>query len=118
VSLRCLNNNKWTTSTETLSGAGFLNNVTGCSILTNEIYTLPELHGDSHTTFDTSHMFVPDKASIITDHEVRLLDEIMTAPVKQLNAVKSQVMASQQTMDFDSLLHAHYTSLHRERQSY
>jgi len=76
---------------------------------------LPELHGASHATFDTPHMFVPDKASIITDHEVRLLDEITTAPVKQLNAVKSQVMASQQTLDVDSLLHAHYTSLHRER---
>ena len=88
VSLRCLNNNKWISSTETLSGAGFLNNATGCSILTNEIYTLPELHGDSHATFDTPHMFVPDKASIITDHEVRLLDEITTAPVKQLDAIK------------------------------
>jgi len=75
VSLRCLNNNKRTTSTETLSGAGFINKATGCSILTNEIYTLPELHGDSHATFDTPHMFVPDKASVITDHEVRLLDE-------------------------------------------
>jgi len=60
-------------------------------------------------------MYVPDKASIITDHDVRLLDEITTAPVKQLNAVKSQFMASQQTLDVDSLLHAHYASLHRER---
>jgi len=118
VSLRCLNNNKWTTSTETLSGAGFINNATGCCILTNEIYTLPELHGDSHATFVTPDMFVPDKASIITDHEVRLLDEITTAPVKQLDAIQSQSMASQQSLDVDSLLHAHYTSLHRKRQSY
>ena len=39
VSLRCFNNNKWTTSTETLSGADFINNEAGCSTLTNEIYT-------------------------------------------------------------------------------
>ena len=63
-------------------------------------------------------MFVRKKASIIIEHEVRLLNEITTAPVKQLNAVKSQVMASQQTLDVDSLLHGHYTSPHRERQSY
>ena len=69
----------------TLSGAGFINKTTVCSILTNEMDTLPELHGDSHVTFETPHMFVPDKASIITDHEVRLLHEITTAPVKQLN---------------------------------
>ena len=117
MSLRCFSNNKWTASTETLSGAGFINNTTGCSILTHEIYTLPELHGASHAPFDTPNMFVPDKASFITVHKVRLLDEIMTAPVKQINTVKSQVMASQQTLDIDSLMNAHYT-LHREHQSY
>ena len=114
VSLRCLNN-KWATLTETLSEVGLITNVKGCSISTSEIRNLPELYGAFQTTFDTPHMYVPDKIQI-TDHEVRLLEE--TAPVKQLDAVKSQDMASQRTLDGDSLLHAHYTFLHRERHSY
>ena len=44
VNIRCPRN-EWVTRTQTLSGAGLVQNATRCTITTGEIRTLPELHG-------------------------------------------------------------------------
>jgi len=47
VNIRCPRN-EWETRTQTLSGAGLVQNATRCTITTGEIRTLPELRGVAH----------------------------------------------------------------------
>jgi hypothetical protein len=46
VTFRCPSKDSWTSRTETLSDAGLIFNATKCSITTNNLGTLPEIHGE------------------------------------------------------------------------
>jgi len=106
------------TYTETLSGNGVITNATRCSVSTTQMHTLPELHKTSETSLNTLHLYVPEKMSIVTDHETQILEKISPELIQQLNDVKSRVMASPRNLDVDSIVHVHHASLQRERQSY
>jgi hypothetical protein len=88
ITLHCLNDNKWTTYTETLTAAGLITNITGCSISTHDAYTLPELHGSTHAMLDNPHIYMPPKSSIVSHHEAKLLEEITPTEIR-LDAIKS-----------------------------
>ena len=82
------------------------------------MHTLPELYENSGTTLNTLHLYVPEKTSIVTSHERQILEKISPDFTQQLNDVKLRVLASPRTLDVDSIVHIHHTSLQRERQSY
>ena len=82
------------------------------------MHTLPELHKTSETSLNTLHLYVPEKMSIVTDHETQILEKISPELIQQLNDVKSRVMASPRNLDIDSTVHVHHASLQQERQSY
>jgi len=64
-----------------------------------------------------SHFYIPDKLSIVAEHEVKLIEEAMPAAVEQLNEIKTKLTETQLTYDLDSLLHTHRTSLHQWQQT-
>jgi hypothetical protein len=66
ITLHCLNDNKWT---ETLTAAGLITNITGCSIST-------------HATLDNPHIYLPPKSSNVSHHEVKLLEEITPTEIQ------------------------------------
>jgi len=105
ITLRCPSTNGWTTRTETLSDAGIIQNAQRCSIITNELRTLPELHARTQSAVSSTHIYVPDKISIVADHEIPLIKELLQAEVKQLEDVKSKVMVPSHSFDVDSLFH-------------
>jgi len=61
VTIRCRNGNDWRVYNEILSGAGVIHNATECSIATNEIRTLPELHGRVYTKLDTPSLLTNER---------------------------------------------------------
>jgi hypothetical protein len=103
---------------ETLSGNGVITNATRCSISTTQMHILPELHETSETTLNTLHLYVPEKISIVDSHETQILKKISPELIQQLNDVKSQVMVLPCTLDVDSNVHVHHTSLQQDQQSY
>jgi hypothetical protein len=109
-----LKDNKWTTHAETLTAAGLITNITGCSISTNDAYTLPELHGSTHSTLDNPRIYLPPKSSIVSRHEAKLLEKSL----RQKYAIKSQVVSSPHTYHVESLFHAHTISSRREQRTY
>ena len=60
VTLRCPEDNAWTTRTELLHEPGPILNASACSIATEEFRTLPELHGSMQTALDTHCCYIPD----------------------------------------------------------
>jgi hypothetical protein len=58
------------------------------------MHTFPELHKTSETTLNILHVYVPEKISIVTDHEAQILEQISPELMQQLDDVKSRVMAS------------------------
>jgi hypothetical protein len=61
---------------ETLSDTGLIFNSTKCSITTNKLRTLSEIHGGMHSTIDATHFYIPDKIMVVADHEVPLIKQI------------------------------------------
>jgi len=118
VTLRYQYSNQWTSYTETLSGAGLISYASRCSISTEEIHTLWELHGSSQATLDAPHMYLSDMISIIASHKMRLLEDITPAEIKRLNDINSQVMESPQTLDVYSFIYVQHTILCLEQHSY
>ena len=118
VTLRCPSTNGWTSRTETLSDAGIIRNASRCSITTNELRTLPKLHGKTQSAISSTHIYIPDKISIVADHEIPLIKELLPAEVKQLEDVKSKVMVPSQSFDVDSLFHIKQATMHQTHQTY
>ena len=54
ITSRCPITNGWTTYTETLPDTGVIRNASKCSITTNELQTLPELHGEIQSAIVTT----------------------------------------------------------------
>jgi len=115
ITLRCYVNTQWITYTETLYGNGVIANATRCSVSTTQMHTLSELHKTSEATLHTLHLYVPEKISIVTDHETQILEKLSPELIQQLDGVKSRVLASPRILDVDNIVHVHHVSL---RQSY
>jgi len=79
------------------------------------MHRLSELHKTSEATL---HPYVPEKISIVTDHETQILEKLSPELIQQLESVKSRVMASPRNLDVDNIVHVNHVSLQQERQSY
>ena len=101
-----------------LSGAGIIRNASRCFITTGEIRKLPDLQRTTQTELHSLRFYIPDKSSIVAEHEVKLLEEATPETVQQLDKLRSQLTKSQLTFDLDSLLHIPRTSLRQERRTH
>jgi hypothetical protein len=116
VTLRCWKNGAWTTRTASLIGNGMVMNATGCSMSTGAFHTLPELQGSSQPGLDAPRFHLPDKLSVDANAQSSVAPESMPAELTQLDDVLTQLQAQRQTLDVDSLLHVHQTSLQHAQQ--
>jgi hypothetical protein len=55
-----------------LSGTGLIRNASPCSITTSQIRTLADLQGTTRTELHPSQFYIPDKLSIVAEHEGKL----------------------------------------------
>jgi hypothetical protein len=74
--IRCPNGNNWRIYNEVLSEAVIIHNATACSILPNEVRTLPQLHGSAYAKMDTPSLCLPDVSPILEVHEVPQLKKL------------------------------------------
>jgi hypothetical protein len=81
------------------------------------MHTLSELHKSSEATLHTPHLYVPEKFSIVTDHEMQILEKLSPELIQQLDGVNSRIMASPRNLDADNIVQVHNVSLQQERQS-
>jgi hypothetical protein len=73
---------------------------------------------EKRSAISSTHIYVPDKISVVADHEIPQIKKLLPAEVKQLEDVKSKVMAPSQCFDVDSLFHIKQATLHQTRQTY
>ena len=66
--LGCPQANGWITHTASLAGVGQIFNASPCCIITNDIRTSPELHGEMQENIDNTKFYVPDQPSIFANH--------------------------------------------------
>jgi hypothetical protein len=57
---------------------GLIYNASGCAITAIGFQTLPDLQSDFHVTPDVPHLYVPEKVTVVADHERQLLEEAIT----------------------------------------
>jgi hypothetical protein len=59
---------------------------------------------------DAPQLYVPDKITVIADHELGALEEIFPPEVTQLDKITSEVTAPRQITDVNALLHVNGAS--------
>jgi len=59
VTMRCPQANGWITHTASLAVVGQIFNTSHCSIITNDIRTSPELHGEMQENIDNTKFYIP-----------------------------------------------------------
>jgi len=118
VTIRCPQANGWITHTASLAEVGQIFNASHCSIITNDIRTSPELHGEMQQNIDNTKFYIPDQPSIVADHEIPFIRETSPEKVARLDEIKSKVVVPSQTIDIDSLFHIRRTSSRQAQQTY
>ena len=88
------------------------------SITTNELQTLPELHGEMQSAIVNTHFYVPDQIQIVADHELPLIKQISQEEFKRLYEVKSKLTVPLQSFDVISLFHIDKASVRQSHQTY
>ena len=117
ITLRCIESHNQVLRTLSLTGAGLLLNATRCFITSDEFQIFPKLHGTTQTKVNVPTLHLPDSITVVMDFELQQLKDIPPLETHQLNDVHDRVIASLQTCDVESLLHAHQTSLFQERRT-
>jgi hypothetical protein len=113
VTVRCRENGTWSSSSEKLVGGGLLYNASGCAISASGFQTLPSLQGDFQASPDATHLYVPDKVTLVADHELQLLEKALPPDVRRLDDIAASLQTPQ-TVDMGSLLHFQTASVNSE----
>ena len=88
VTLCYRRNDAWTSHMIILFRSSILHNVSRCPLTADLFQTLPELLGDTQATLDATHVYVPDKISVIASHELQTLEEMMPSEIGRLDEIK------------------------------
>jgi hypothetical protein len=118
LTIRCPQPTGWTSRTELLVNAGQILNATRCSITTHEFRTLPELHGETQATTYTDQLYVPDRLSIVAEHELPLIQVVAPEEAARLDEINSNVMMTSQTINTGTLFHIQQASMRQEHRTY
>jgi hypothetical protein len=102
---RCPRVNTWSIGTQTLEGAGLVENATECELTTDGLRTIPELHGAARFNMKTPVIFPPLDVPIIDAHELPDVKAALTSGIGELERLRDNVQASQKTLEVDTLMH-------------
>jgi len=116
VTIRCPNGNDWRIYNGILSEAGVIHKAAACSIVSNEIRTLPELHGSAYTKLDTPSLYLPEVSPILEDHKLTQLQEAFPTEARELGNLRIRLQTPQRSYDLDTLLQLRQTPPLRKRQ--
>jgi hypothetical protein len=68
VTIRCPHSTAWITYNKVLSDGGIIHNAMACSISSNQVQTLPELHRTDYVHLDTPVLVLPNLSPILAAH--------------------------------------------------
>ena len=118
VTIRCTQENGWTSHTVSLGGSGLIHNASTCHIASQEIRTLPVLSKTMELPLDAPHLYLPDEVPAVASHEIARIEAAMPPETTGLDYVKARIVTPRQSFDVDTLLHVHKKSVHAARESY
>jgi hypothetical protein len=118
VTIRCHQENGWTSHTVSLGGSGLIHNASTCHIASQEIRTLPVLSKTMELPLDVPHLYLPDEVPAVASHEIARIEAAMPPETTGLDYVKARLVTPRQSFDVDTLLHVHQKSVHAARESY
>ena len=93
-----------------LYGSGLIHTATGCRISSDEVQAFPDLLGMTQAKFDAPKVYLPENVSVITDYEIKQLQDVPQSQLQELDNIRSRVMAHRKALHDDSLLHIKRTS--------
>jgi hypothetical protein len=102
---RCPRYSAWNIETHTLEGVGLVENATDCELATVGLRTIPELHGAARYAVEMPLVIPPMDIPVIEAHEIPEVEAALTSAIRELESVRSNVLASRKTMEIDTLLH-------------
>jgi hypothetical protein len=105
LTIRWPQGSTWGVETRTLEGAGFIENATDCELTTNELRTIPELHGATRFIMETPLVYAPLDVPIINSHELPDFKAALTSGISELERIKDRIQASRKTLKVDTLMH-------------
>jgi hypothetical protein len=62
-----------------------------CPLTAEKLQAFPRISGIFQTAIDAAQLYVPDRLTVITSHELQTLKDSVPSEVAQLNYIKSQV---------------------------
>ena len=74
--------------------------------------------GQHKRTWETSHIYIPDKINVVANHEISLLEQITPYAVAQLDEIRSKTMIPSPSFDVDSIFHIQQASLREQQRAY
>jgi len=89
-----------------------------CSITSNEIRKLPEIHGRAYTMLDTPSLYLPEVSPILASHELPHLQKAFPTKAVESDNLRAQLLTPQRSYDLDTLLQLRQTQLLRESLPY
>jgi hypothetical protein len=102
---RCPQGNTWSIGTQTLEGAGLVENATDCELTTDGLRTIPELNGAARYKVEMPLIFPPMDVPIIEAHELPDIKAALTSGSGELERIRYKAQASQKTLEVDTLMH-------------
>jgi hypothetical protein len=118
VTIRCPQENVWTSHTVSLGGTGLIHNASTYLIASKEIRTLTVLSKTMELPLDTSRLYLLDEVPAVASHEISQIEAAMTPETTGLDYVKARLVTPRQSFDVDTLLLVHQKSVHAARKSY
>jgi hypothetical protein len=98
LTIICLQGSTWGVETQTLEGAGFIENATDCELTTDE------LHGATRFNMETPLIYAPLDIPIINSHELPGVKAALTSGLSELEQITDSVQASRKTWEVDTLM--------------
>jgi hypothetical protein len=117
VVLRCWENGTWISTAKKLEGNGLIYNSSKCLLTADASQALPQMMGNTETTLDATKLYVPDRTTIVTNHELRTLEDAIPSEIAQLDDVRSHLVTPRRDMELDSFLRTSRNTYHREQNS-
>jgi hypothetical protein len=72
--------------------------------------------GNTETTLDVTQLYVPDRTTIVTSHELQTLKDAIPSEVAQLD-VRAHLVTPRRDLDLDSFLRTSRNTYHNEQHS-
>ena len=118
ATIRCPQENGWTSHAVTLWGSGIIYNASVCHIASQAIRTLPVLSKSVELHLDVPHLYLPDEVSLVTSQGVSRIEAAMPSEATVLDRLKARLVTPGQSFDVYMLLQVRQQSVRAARESH